>query len=134
MTPNETITHSICHAEPLKILSPGTVQSTYILECFPSIVQESIRNIRNQRKECRSKRQISVELNATRMEKNDPTLPTWDTLKVRLQRLLRNPRRKCAPTARNQSQRVRKTPPPNESIIMEETPSSSYSISPVTNK
>ena len=35
-------------------------------------------------KEGQSKRQISVELDASRMKRNDPTLPTWNTLKTRL--------------------------------------------------
>ena len=35
-------------------------------------------------KEGRSKSQISVELDASRIKENDPTLPTWSTLKTRL--------------------------------------------------
>ena len=63
----------------------------------PSILLDSNKTARNQKKEGRSKRQISIKLNASRMKKNGPTLPTSDTLKIRLQQL-RNPRCACVPT------------------------------------
>ena len=49
------------------------------------------------------------------MKKNDPTLPAWDTLIIRLQRL-RNSRCKNAPTVRDRSKRVRKISLPHECI------------------
>ena len=52
---------------------------------------------------------ISVALDASRMEKNDPTLPTLDTLRIRLYQL-RNLSCKCAPTVRDQSKRVGNVP------------------------
>ena len=38
----------------------------------------------HQRKEGRSNRHISIQFNASRMKKNDPALPTWNTLKAKL--------------------------------------------------
>ena len=37
-----------------------------------------------QKKEGRTKCHISIQLNASRMKENDPTLPTTNTLKTRL--------------------------------------------------
>ena len=64
-------------------------------------------------KEGCSKHQISVELDASRMKKINPTLPIRDTLMVRLQQL-RNQRCKSAPTVHDRSKRVRKVYLPNE--------------------
>ena len=49
------------------------------------------------------------------MKRDDPTLPTWDTVRVRLQQS-GNLRCKCAPTVRDRSKRVAKTSLPNACI------------------
>ena len=54
---------------------------------LPLILLDSKKTARDQRKKSRSKSQIqsdSVKLDASRMKKNDPTLTTSNTLKIRL--------------------------------------------------
>ena len=49
------------------------------------MIRDSSEAAKKQGKEGRSKRPIPVELDASRIKKNDPTLPTWDTLVIKLE-------------------------------------------------
>ena len=87
MTLQKSVTRTKSRGESwIMILPWHTI--IYILNALPSNILDSNRTARNQRKESRSKSQISVKLIASRMKKNDPTLPTWDALRVRLQQLM----------------------------------------------
>ena len=64
--------------------SPPTQYNLYILIPSHRSYETVIELSGYQRKEGGTKCQILVQLNASRMKKNDPTLPTRNTLKTRL--------------------------------------------------
>ena len=63
---------------------------------IPSLRFYDISAARNQRKRECFETSDSAKLDASGMEKNDPTLPTWSSLKIRLFQV-RATHRKCVP-------------------------------------